>query len=155
MAAKVHFTNYRAGLEEFIAADQIIKELEGDEGWEYKYEEPVPGENDKMKDTATRDALLKARAELYGEFEDATRTWIRSPGTEEGKKAQDQREKTAAQLRVGYWNLDPYVRARSLYDRKGDILPGGIVDWYSNESKKDAAQGANGNTPAAVVENGA
>ncbi|PHH81421.1 hypothetical protein CDD83_3581 [Cordyceps sp. RAO-2017] len=31
VAAKVHFTNYRAGLEEFIDRSHIIKELEGDD----------------------------------------------------------------------------------------------------------------------------
>lgn len=158
VAAKVHFTNYRAGLEEFISADHIIKELEGDEDWEYKYEEPVPGENDTMKDTETRDALLKARAELYKEFEGATRTWIRSPNTEEGKQAKAQREKIAAQLRVDYWNLDPYVRSRSLYDRKGDLLPGGAVNWYNKGDKKETVPQTNGNgvhAPETPVENGA
>ncbi|PNY26712.1 CRAL-TRIO domain-containing protein [Tolypocladium capitatum] len=157
VAAKVHFTNYRAGLEEFIAPDQIIKELDGDEDWEYKYEEPVPGENEKMKDTETRDALLKARAELYKEFEAATRTWIRSPNTEEGKQARGQRERIAAQLRVDYWNLDPYVRARSQYDRKGEILPGGVVNWYNKEDKETAPPtNCNGvHAPETRAENGA
>ncbi|KND90782.1 CRAL-TRIO domain-containing protein C3H8.02 [Tolypocladium ophioglossoides CBS 100239] len=157
VAAKVHFTNYRTGLEEFIAPDQIIKELEGDEDWEYKYEEPVPGENDTMKDTETRDALLKARAELYREFEGATRTWIRSPDTVEGKQAKSQREKIAAQLRMDYWNLDPYVRSRSLYDRKGELLPGGGVNWYKKENQEPVPQ-TNGNgvhSPGTPAENGA
>ncbi|RDA86225.1 hypothetical protein CP532_5109 [Ophiocordyceps camponoti-leonardi (nom. inval.)] len=141
VAAKVHFTNYRAGLEEYIDPSHIIKELDGDEDWEFKYEEPVPGENDKLKDTQTRDRLLAARAELYGKFERETQAWIRSPFSDEGKKAKAERDKIAEQLHSDYWELDPYLRSRSQYDRTGDILPGGSVDWY----KKAGGSKANGN----------
>ncbi|PFH63302.1 hypothetical protein XA68_14954 [Ophiocordyceps unilateralis] len=141
VAAKVHFTNYRAGLEEYIDPSHIIKELDGEEDWEFKYEEPVPGENDKMKDTQTRDRLLAARAELYGKFEQETMTWIRSPSSEEGRKARAARDSIAAQLQAGYWELDPYVRSRSLYDRTGDLMAGGGVNWY----KKEEGPKANGN----------
>lgn len=144
VAAKVHFTNYRAGLEEFIEPSHIIKELEGDEDWEYKYEEPVEGENDMMKDTETRDRLLAARAEVYRQYENETQKWVRAHDSEEGKQARAQRDKIAEQLRVGYWELDPYLRSRSLYDRQGTILPGGGVNWYKSGDKKGAAPQSNG-----------
>jgi CRAL/TRIO domain len=51
VASKIHFTRSVADLEQFIPKSQIVKELEGDDQWEYKYVEPVPGENDIMKDT--------------------------------------------------------------------------------------------------------
>ncbi|GJN82480.1 hypothetical protein PLIIFM63780_006020 [Purpureocillium lilacinum] len=140
VAAKVHFTNYRAGLEEFIAPDRIIKELDGDEDWKYEYKEPAEGENEAMKDTETRDRLLKARADLYGEFEAATRTWIRAADSEEGKQAKAEREQIAENLRAGYWTLDPYIRSRSLYDRVGDILPDGKVNWYAKADQESVKQ---------------
>ena len=31
-----------------------MKELGGDEDWEYKYVEPIPGENENFKDEAPR-----------------------------------------------------------------------------------------------------
>lgn len=133
VAAKVHFTNYRAGLEEYIDPNHIIKDLDGDEDWEFKYEEPVPGENDKMKDTRTRDQLLAARDVLYGKFEQETMNWIRSPSSDEGKKAKAARDRIAEKLHAGYWELDPYVRSRSYYDRTGVLQPGGIVNWYQKE----------------------
>ncbi|KAJ6439955.1 phosphatidylinositol transfer protein CSR1 [Purpureocillium lavendulum] len=143
VAAKVHFTNYRAGLEEFIAPSQIIKELDGDEDWQYEYEEPAEGENEAMKDTETRDQLLKARADLYSEFEAATRAWIRTPDSDQGKQAKAEREQVAQKLHSGYWNLDPYVRARSLYDRRGDILPNGKVNWYNKSENGSGSQASN------------
>ncbi|KAI5460264.1 CRAL-TRIO domain-containing protein [Mariannaea sp. PMI_226] len=127
VAAKVHFTNNKAELEEFIEPGRIIKELEGNEIWEYKYLEPIPGENDRMEDTVTRDRLLAEREELVKQFEHATRQWIRNP--DETIKAE--REELASQLRADYWKLDPYIRARTLYDRQGAIQSGGKTDWYS------------------------
>ncbi|KAF4463570.1 CSR1-phosphatidylinositol transfer [Fusarium albosuccineum] len=131
VAAKVHFTNNRAELEEFIAPDHLIKELDGDENWEYKYVEPIPGENDKMKDTETRDRLLAQREELVKKFEHATREWIRNPEGEQAAQIKTGRERLAKSLKEDYWNLDPYIRARTLYDRQGAIQAGGKTDWYS------------------------
>lgn len=130
VAAKVHFTNYRAGLEEFISADQLIKDLEGDEEWTYEFKEPIEGENDLMKDTQTREQLLKEREDLYAQYEATTRRWISHPAGEESQRIKAQREDIAAKLRDGYWRLDPYVRARSLYDRQDVIRPDGDVNWY-------------------------
>ncbi|KAK7426314.1 phosphatidylinositol transfer protein csr1 [Neonectria magnoliae] len=131
VASKVHFTNNKTELEEFIEPKHIIKELEGDEDWEYKYIEPIPGENDKMKDTETRDRLVEAREELVKKYEHATREWIRNPEGDEAKAIKAEREKLAEQLKVDYWNLDQYIRARTLYDRQGAIQGGGKTDWYS------------------------
>jgi hypothetical protein len=130
VAGKVHFTNNVKDVEEFIPRNQILKELDGEEDWEYKYVEPIPGENDKMKDTAARDRLLAEREHLYRAFEEATVQWIHEP--KGGAKAE--REAVAEKLRTGYWVLDPYVRARSLYDRTGIIKEGGKLDYYPKKA---------------------
>ncbi|RKU41695.1 hypothetical protein DL546_001675 [Coniochaeta pulveracea] len=126
VAGKVHFTNSMKDVEEFIPRNHIIKELEGEEDWEYKYVEPTPDENDKMNDTVARDRLLAEREQLYRDFEQNTVQWIQEPNG--GAKAE--REGIAEKLRVGYWVLDPYIRARSLYDRTGIIKEGGKLDYY-------------------------
>ncbi|KAH6954979.1 hypothetical protein DER45DRAFT_507951 [Fusarium avenaceum] len=139
VAAKVHFTNNRTELEEYIAPNHLIKELDGDENWEYKYIEPVAGENDKMKDTQTRDRLLAEREEVVKKFEQTTRDWIRHPEGEQGKELKVEREKISKQLKEGYWVLDQYIRARTLYDRQGAIQSGGKTDWYSLKPPTAAA----------------
>ncbi|GFP55129.1 CRAL-TRIO domain-containing protein C3H8.02 [Trichoderma asperellum] len=115
VAAKVHFTNNKNDLQEFIEPEHILKELGGDEDWEYKYEEPVIGENDVMKDTETRGKLVGIREKLMKEYEEATVQWIHKG---DSKEITDKRDQLATQLRENYWQLDPYVRARSLYDRQ-------------------------------------
>ncbi|KAJ4387937.1 phosphatidylinositol transfer protein csr1 [Gnomoniopsis smithogilvyi] len=133
VASKVHFTNNIKDLEDFISASRVPKELDGDEDFEYKYVEPVPGENDKMNDTTTRDGLLAAREQLYQDYEEATAQWIRNP---EDAAIKAQRDSIAAKLRVDYWQLDEYVRARALVDRTGWIQ-GEKVEPYP--TKKEAA----------------
>ncbi|TDZ35106.1 CRAL-TRIO domain-containing protein [Colletotrichum spinosum] len=130
VASKVHFTNNAKEMEEFIAPANILKELDGQENWDYKYIEPVVGENDKMNDTATRETLLSGREDLIHSFEEATLQWIKDAGTEKEQAVKTQREELAQKLRDDYWKLDPYVRARCFLDRSGVIQEGGKVDFY-------------------------
>jgi hypothetical protein len=141
VAAKVHFTNNMKEMEEFITPNHILKELDGQEDWDYEYIEPVPGENDKMKDTETRDRKLAAREELIKQYEEATLRWIRDAGSEKGAEVKAERNSLATRLREDYWALDPYLRARSLYDRAGMLQVGGKVDWYPAKTVEAPANG--------------
>jgi len=127
VAGKVHFTKDAKELSEFINLGQIPKELGGDESWEYRYVEPVPGENDAMRDTAARQRVQGVRSGLVDEYERATTQWVREGGEGVNRK----RLQLAEQMRENYWKLDPYVRAKTVYDRTGVIRPGGVVDMYS------------------------
>jgi hypothetical protein len=156
VANKVHFTNSAKEMEEFIPLKHIPKDLDGEEDWTYSYVEPREGENAAMLDTATRDRLLAERAKLYKEYEDATLEWINTPSTagEAAEKIKARRNDIAARLRADYWNLDPYVRARSYYDRIGVLQPGGKLDWYPGEKEKEkvAEKTAAGGAAAAAGE---
>ncbi|OAA74860.1 CRAL/TRIO domain protein [Akanthomyces lecanii RCEF 1005] len=139
VASKVHFTNGRDGADgitNHIAPDRLIKELGGDLDWEYKYVEPVEGENDIMKDTATRDRLQAERQEIANRFEAATRKWVEASTPE----INAERASLAKELCVNYWKLDPYIRARSLYDRNGNMRGGKKVAWYEDEKAAAAAE---------------
>lgn len=90
-----------------------------------------------MKDTAAREQLQEARDKMVQEYEHLTRVWIRDP---EAKEAKAQRDVLATQLGENYWKLDPYLRARTLYDRQGLIQPGGKVDWYVTAPPSNGAK---------------
>ncbi|GAM83265.1 hypothetical protein ANO11243_012510 [Dothideomycetidae sp. 11243] len=126
VASKIHFVSDEAEMAKYIDQPRMLKELGGDENWEYKYLEPVPGENDRMSDHKTRDAILEERRNLSEEYERLTLAWAR----ENDKEAAGQRERLANGLRDNYWRLDPYVRARSLWDRTGIIGKDGALNFY-------------------------
>lgn len=136
VASKVHFTNNEQEMEQFVPKSNILKELGGEEDWSYQYTEPTPGENDRMKDTATRDKLVSEREEVVKQYESATKNWIN--GTEVAA-AKERRLKLANELRDGYWVLDPYVRARSYYDRVGLIGTDGRPNFYPSRAAAAAS----------------
>ncbi|KAJ5100109.1 hypothetical protein N7532_007110 [Penicillium argentinense] len=138
IAAKVHFTNSVNDLEKFISRDQIVKELGGAEDWEYEYIEPEENENATMEDTTTRDALIRERQQIGEEFLGATSDWIEAAKSKDNTKVQSaasQRAYLAERLRVNYWKLDPYVRARLCLDRMRVIQKDGKVDFYPKEGE--------------------
>jgi hypothetical protein len=118
-------------LSEFLTPNRIPKELDGEDPWEYHYVEPVVGENPKLQDTVTRDRLLEERESLYDAYEQQTLGWLREKNAEKRTAIKAGRTEVATKLREGYWTLDPYVRARSLYDRVGILSEGGKLDYYS------------------------
>ncbi|ODQ56346.1 CRAL/TRIO domain-containing protein [Saitoella complicata NRRL Y-17804] len=113
VASKIHFTNSQADLEQFISPNHIYTELGGTQKWEYTYIEPVAGENFKLADSTTREKLLAERNVIEAKFEEATKKWVAGVDTKQ------EREALAAELQHQYWALDPYVRARTVYDRLG------------------------------------
>ncbi|KAL2861050.1 CRAL-TRIO domain-containing protein [Aspergillus lucknowensis] len=130
---KIYFTRTVEDLERYIDRDQIPAELGGNEDWEYEYVEPDPGENRGMADYATRDTLLAERQSIGEEFLAATARWIRAGRANnpiELEAATVQREGLIEQIRVNYWDLDPYVRARNYLDRTGVIQDGGAIEMY-------------------------
>ncbi|KFX97980.1 hypothetical protein V490_02520 [Pseudogymnoascus sp. VKM F-3557] len=126
IASKIYFTNNATDLEKFIPRDNIFRDLGGDYDWTYEYVEPNLDENDVMKDTATRDALLTERQGLNDDLLLATSTWIAVTTAKDEEKitaCKDQRAAIANRLRSNYWQLDPYLRARTFMDRTGELKP--------------------------------
>lgn len=136
MAAKIQFTKSVEHLEEFIPRNHIPKDLGGDEDFTYEYIEPDLNENAQMEDTAKRDELLAERDSIILNFHDATLSWISAATKNDAEKSAEskkQRGELVGQLSDAYWKLDPYLRARCLYDRQGVIKPNGKIDFYPNK----------------------
>ncbi|KAK2601639.1 phosphatidylinositol transfer protein csr1 [Conoideocrella luteorostrata] len=139
LVKKVRFTYGKRGLQKYIAPNQIIKELGGEEDWEYEYEEPRPNENLKMNNTATRDCLMEERRAMAMEFEELTREWIMNGQlSEKAREVCARRDRLVDDLAANYWELDPYVRARSVYDRQGYFRGAGGVEWYSRKLEEES-----------------
>jgi CRAL/TRIO-like protein len=153
VASKVHFLNTSKEMSEFVDLDKLPKEVDGNSDWEYRYVEPIEGENAKMSDTATRDKLLEAREQLVKEYELATLEWLNGSDAEKTAAVKERRNVIAAKLRDDYWNLDPYLRARSLFDRIGMIQPGGKIEFYPEQREEKSSAGVcDGNPPPVAPE---
>ena len=89
-----------------------------------------------MQDTAAKDSIKSERAELVKSYESETLSWA------SGEDAGEGRTRLAQRIAENYWRLDPYVRARILYDRSGVINEGGKINFYP--SSADAKAGGDG-----------
>ena len=149
VAAKVHFTKNLEELSQFVPLDHIMKDMGGKDPFTYSYVPPTKGENVQMLDTNTRDAMIERRTAVVQDYEAVTRRWLNG----EAGDAETRRKDLTEKLRLGYWELDPYVRAKTYYDRTGIIKPGGYLDFYpSGIDARPAVTG--GPIPAGHVDDG-
>ncbi len=148
VAAKVHFLSGAKGLEQLIPREHIIKELGGDEDWEYDYVEPKLHENDKLPDTETQNAIFEVRKKLGDDLFSLTLEWIAYPQTD---SLNSRRNEVIKKLRDNYWTLDPYVRARTILDRTGVIKGGGTVDFYPDEESQPEEAKIQSNAEAKIT----
>ena len=132
VAAKVHFAGNVDELAEWIPRGQIMKELGGDEAFVYAYTEPVEGENAAMAREEDKERILAERRELVKSYESETIAWLNGESGEG-------RDRIAQRLAENYWRLDPYIRARSQYDRTGEIGQGGALNFYPKKAAAAAA----------------
>ncbi|KAE8152882.1 CRAL-TRIO domain-containing protein [Aspergillus avenaceus] len=140
VAAKVHFTNSVEDLEKIIDRTRIVKELGGDEEWNYEYVDPEPNENAKMDDASTRDSLLDERQRIGGEVFDTTSKWLAAKNKgnlSDASLQQDHRADIIMRLQESYWKLDPYVRSRTVLDRTGVIQDYGRIEFYPKSMDED------------------
>ncbi|KAE8392998.1 CRAL-TRIO domain-containing protein [Aspergillus alliaceus] len=149
VAAKVHFVNSVEDLEQFIDRTQIVKELGGDEDWEYEYVEPEENENATLGDTTTRDAIIAQHQRIGEELFSTTSMWLSAKDKKnmgDASLQKDQRADVIVRLRENYWKLDPYVRSRTVLDRTGIIQAHGNINFYptkgGDEKKVDAGSKA-------------
>ncbi|KAL2194761.1 CRAL-TRIO domain-containing protein [Corynascus similis CBS 632.67] len=129
IASKINFTNSAADLARFIAPEDLQTCYGGKDSWEYRYIEPVEGENDRLESEKKADVEAE-RDELVRRFEKLSVEWAGlEGGSAEAKGKFEERRTLANQLSDEYWKLDPYIRARTYYDRAGVLSSTGVVDY--------------------------
>lgn len=118
VAAKISFTKTYEELTAFIEPKYILKELGGECDFKYEYIFPNVNENDRLKDSTRRNVLEDERNQILDAFMENTSIWIKGTGYV-ASEAQAQKDSWADKLRSRYWALDPYIRARNIFDRNG------------------------------------
>lgn len=140
VAAKVCFTRNDNELTQYIDANHLpVQYKSGKDKFKYKYIRAQPGENKRLEDTETKEKLVAEWKETFWKFEALTREWI-AVGTPEAKSARTEaeieaeREQVAKDLRVAFFKMDPYIRARNMFHRSTPQVAqdDGSVKWTYN-----------------------
>lgn len=141
IAAKIHFTSGNADIQRFIAKDNLQTRYGGQDEWEYQYIEPSVGEDNKTKDEEKKAKIQDERKELAQEFERETVSWVAlDPTSTEAEEVAARRSEISKQLSANFWQLDPYRRARTYYQRAGVIDDKGMVDLQAAGSEETATK---------------
>ncbi|KAJ9475902.1 Phosphatidylinositol transfer protein CSR1 [Pseudozyma hubeiensis] len=142
---KIKFSSKAKDLEELVPASKIRKGMGGTMDWDWDYIEPQAGENDIMKDTKSRSKIEKEMKELTDEFEKVTKEWFDTTSTdEENPDLNYRREVIGKQVRLKNYQLQPFVRAKNIYQRAGLMTMDGTVTWeYPQTNGKTITQVVN------------
>ncbi|KAI1293078.1 CRAL-TRIO domain-containing protein [Xylaria venustula] len=147
VAAKISFTRGTAGLEEYIARQNLISAFGGTDNWVYSYIEPSPEEDTPLlSGGATRAKILAEREEIAERYLSATQAWIHHVKVGEGEAEEaaiqaQLRRNCAEALWTNYWELDPFVRSRTQLDRTGVIGMDGTIEFYPERRKAAEEEG--------------
>ncbi|KAF9969458.1 hypothetical protein BGZ73_008190 [Actinomortierella ambigua] len=123
VASKIKFTRSDSELTQYIPAERLPDKYDGGKDhYKYEYIPVSPSENDRMKDTETKERLMDEWKALMWKFEALTREWcdLNKPtnkSTRTEAEIEAERDQVAKDLRAAYFRLDPYIRARNLYHR--------------------------------------
>lgn len=140
LVSKVHFTKTLDDLERFIPPSNIPPDLGGtDDTYQYHYIEPDM--NDRAENLSldahspTREFLASQRQRIAEDLLEATRLWLQTIAMRDGiglAVQEDRRAQLVEELRLNFWKLDPFIRARCQLDREGVIVSDGIgtIDFY-------------------------
>ncbi|CEP60432.1 Csr1p LALA0_S01e10748g [Lachancea lanzarotensis] len=122
VASKIVFTKSTDDLAKYVPNNYIPKYLGGDDDYDYDtFVKPEESADAKLKDTETRDKLLKERKTIIDSFIDATKNWIESSDDETSAKWLKAKISISQELTENYRQLDPYIRSRSTYDVNGTL----------------------------------
>lgn len=127
---KIKFSSKAVDLKDYAGTEKLRKGMGGTMDWDWDYLEPDPKENELMKDTKTRDAMLGEYDELAHKYEDVTRKWIEQSSVDsEAPELTHQRNVIAKQLRLKALQMTNYTRARNVYQRAGILKEDGSFEW--------------------------
>lgn len=121
VASKIKFTKSSNDLSEYIPLEFVTRNLGGNNPSEYKFIEPDLTENDFMNDSKKKAEVIAIRNNLREKFIDQTTHWIKSTNEAENEVNKKKKIEIADDLYTNFWEVDPYVRAKTVFDRNGFI----------------------------------
>ncbi|KAG0145554.1 hypothetical protein CROQUDRAFT_658474 [Cronartium quercuum f. sp. fusiforme G11] len=144
--SKIRMTKTAEELKVHIDERHLVNHLGGTNDWTWSYEPVQPSENEKMSDLIGKARELNQRKHLANVHMDITRQWCEDIKTDQASvisehekeneiMAPDMSEKALLRtlamyhLRAQYFVLDPYIRGRSVYHRRGNVVGNGLITF--------------------------
>ncbi|ORX70824.1 CRAL/TRIO domain-containing protein [Linderina pennispora] len=120
IAKRIVFAKNVQQLQAYIDIGQIPEEMGGKKKFKREHPMPTRKENEPMFDAAARDAAEKNFVAAVDAFEASTGGWIKDNEEPLRGEVADTFKKSVAEL-------DPYIRARFLAERKGEMTAEGCL----------------------------
>lgn len=133
--AKVQFIKRMPDAAPNLPAERVPKMLSGGIGskYEYVYPEVHPGENDLLQDTHELEKRLRIRNDLWRQLMDVSAKWVQKGG--DSSELMDQRRLLAKKIRIAHFNVEPYYRGSTVFDREHVLTRDGRVTWFYEPEK--------------------
>ncbi|KAI9230891.1 MAG: CRAL-TRIO domain-containing protein, partial [Piptocephalis tieghemiana] len=125
VASKICILKKESELLDYIAPDQLVSSLGGEDDRPYVYIPPFPEDQMRLQDVTEKERLIELVTEIQGRLTQATKDWDGSVESPE----YHQRMELAEELRRRTLALDPYVRARVNLHRLDVIREDGTTDF--------------------------
>ncbi|EPY53360.1 sec14 cytosolic factor family protein [Schizosaccharomyces cryophilus OY26] len=118
---KIIFTQNSKDLEKYIGRHMIPATLGGDNQNSFEYVEPKENENQSVvQGSLEKETALAHYYAYYNEWEQRSLQWAKTPNEDlQNEKLRLSCDIAGAQFAKDYWNVDKYLRARTVYDRLG------------------------------------
>lgn len=86
-----------------------------------------------MDDIDTRETLMNKFVDVAERLEELTKQWVNG----DDSVYEERRDKVLKELQIRRFDLDPYIRGRSSFDRDGTVVGDGQVVWFYNHGRSE------------------
>ncbi|KAF9978337.1 hypothetical protein BGZ75_010078 [Mortierella antarctica] len=136
-ASKVRFASHTQDLLKYIDAEHLPACFEGGKAqWKYEYIAPVPRQDYRRKDAATKERMVQAWKTLLWKVEALVKERaeceeVETVETRAEAVIEAELGRLIKDLRVAYFRMRPYICAKSMYERSEDppLREDGSVVW--------------------------
>lgn len=130
---KIAFCSNAKEIAKYIDPKHLEKDFGGTSSWSYEFKTPIEGENKQMDDIDTREIRMNKFVDVAERLEELTKKWVNG----DNSVAEERREKVLKELLIRRFDLDPYIRGRSSFDRDGTVVGDGQVVWHYNHGRSE------------------
>lgn len=130
---KIAFCSNAKDIAKYIDPKHLERDFGGTSSWSYEFKDPIEGENKKLEDIDTREIRMNKFVDAAEHLEELTKKWVNG----DSSVAEERRETVMKELVVRRFDLAPYLRGVTSFDRDGTVVGDGQVIWHYNHGRTE------------------